>query len=100
MFEGIAVPRARTLARNAASSLRNSSATAERSISAGSRPTFSQWASSTAILCLRMSAVPHTFHSSACWAVIRRVTFSPPPPTINGRGSCTGFGSSGAPTNW
>ena len=34
-----------------------------------------------------------TFQPSACWAAMRSVTFSPPPPIQIGRRACTGFGS-------
>ena len=60
----------------------------------GSRPTFAHQASSTPFLCRTCSAgvrlpalsLANPCQTSACSAVRRRVTFSPPPPIIRGSG--------------
>ena len=53
-------------------------------ISAGSRPSRSQWPSSTPTRCLIRSASPKKFDASAYWATMRSVFFSPLPPIMIG----------------
>src|SRR5215212_197229 len=52
----------------------------ERSISAGSRPTFSHHPSRARHLYAARSGSPKPFQMCACSATMRRVTFSQPPP--------------------
>ena len=63
-----------------------------RSIAAGSRPTSAQCARRISSLWATISGVPKTFHMSACWATMRSVFRSPPPPIMIGRCGWTGGG--------
>ena len=56
-----------------------------RATDAGSRPTSSQYPSSTSDLCTNSSRPTCQLVASACRAAMRSVTFSPPPPTQIGR---------------
>ena len=61
-------------------------------ISAGSRPSRSQWASRTPIRWRMRSGSPKKFEASAYWATIRSVFFSPLPPIMIGMSPRIGFG--------
>ena len=65
-----------------------------RSISAGSRPTFSHQSSRTPFRCRIVSGSPKPCQMSACSATMRSVTFSPPPPIRIGIVAVTGGGLS------
>ncbi len=66
-------------------------------ISAGSRPSRSQWPSSTPTRCLIRSTSPKKFDASAYWATIRSVFFSPLPPIMIGMSPRSGCGLLKAP---
>ena len=53
-------------------------------ISDRSRPSVSQWPARASSLRSTSRAAQMLFDSSAYWATIRRVFFSPPPPIITG----------------
>ena len=67
-------------------------------ISAGSRPTSSQWPSSTPSRCLTRSTSPNRFEPSAYLATNRSVLRSPLPPIRIGMSPRIGFGLLNAPS--
>ena len=72
-----------------------------RVISDGSRPTSSQWRSSTPSRCLTRSTSPNRLQPSPYWATKRSVLRSPLPPMRIGMSPRSGFGLLSAPwTLW
>ena len=69
-----------------------------RSISAGSRPTVSQWRRRTSSLRRMSSTVPPMLFMSPYFATSLRVTCSPPPPMQIGR--CAWIGAGRLRVSW